>query len=168
MPLVPRTLPPPRNEDRPMALSLDLLRPDDLLALHFELHNLRVAADRQILRGVRRPYSEFIAWRADELIAASSRRRRVRPLQQLVRDLERKTLPGASPVNRVAARRHLVELRELAERLADETRPCDARALLLLDWFLTGPGSPLYAREREAAFSRSLAEIRHELQAAEQ
>ena len=130
---------------------------------YLELRSLRAAADRQILRGVRKPYSAFIAWRADELIGPGSRRRFLRPLLRLIRDLERATLPGASPVNRVVARQHLESLHELAERLGDESRPVEARALLLLDQFLTSPGSPLYARERATRFERSVTEIRREL-----
>ena len=57
------------------------------------------------------------------------------------------------------ARRHLDELRELESLLH---RDVGARGVLLLDQFLTSPASPLYARERAAAFGRSVDEIRHE------
>ena len=63
-------------------------------------------------------------------------------------------------MNRVLARRHLDALRELYELLDGDV---EARGILLLDQFLTHPGSPLYAREREAAFERTLTQIRHEL-----
>jgi hypothetical protein len=129
-----------------------------------ELRRLRAAADRQLLRGVAKPYSEFIAWRAAELAAARWRRRVERPLRRLIRDLERKTLPGASPVHRVAARRYLPALWEILERLELED-PVGARGVVLLHHFLTSPGSPLYARERESAFARTLREIRRELDA---
>jgi hypothetical protein len=127
---------------------------------HLELRSLRRAADVQILRGIRTPYADFVGWRAHELEEPAARRRVQRPLRRLIRDLDRVTLPGAAPVNRVLARRHLDELRELEELLH---RGVSARGVLLLDQFLTSPGSPLYARERAAAFQRSLAEIRHEL-----
>jgi hypothetical protein len=130
------------------------------------LRALRAAADRQLLRGVAKPYSEFLAWRAGELAEDSWRRRVERPLRRLVRSLERRTLPGASPVNRVAGRRHLEALREILERL-DDPAPVGARGVLLTHDLLTSPGSPLYAREREAAFPRTLREIRRELDAAD-
>jgi hypothetical protein len=131
-----------------------------------ELRRLRFAADRQILRGVAKPYSEFLTWRAAELADERWRRRVERPLQRLVRTLERRSLPGASPVNRVAARRHLDALRGILDRLADPA-PVGARGVLLVHDFLTSPGSPLYAREREAAFPRTLREILRELDAAD-
>jgi hypothetical protein len=127
---------------------------------YLELRALRRAADVQILRGTRTPYADFVGWRARELEEPTARRRVERPLHRLIRDLERTTLPGAAPVNRVAARRHLDELRELHELLGDGVT---ARGVLLLDQFLTNPGSPLYARERVAAFDRTLREIKHEL-----
>jgi hypothetical protein len=130
------------------------------------LRRLRAAADRQLLRGVAKPYSEFISWRAVELAGAHWRRRVERPLRRLVRDLERRTLPGASPVNRVAGRRHLEGLREILDRLEDPA-PVGARGVVLAHDFLTSPGSPLYARERESAFARTLREIRRELDAAD-
>jgi hypothetical protein len=128
---------------------------------YLELRSLRRAADVQILRGTRRPYADLVGWRALELEEPSARRRVERPLHRLIRDLERVTLPGASPVNRVAARAHLHELRELHELLDDDD--VAARGVLLLDQFLTNPGSPLYARERAAAFDRALREIKREL-----
>jgi hypothetical protein len=127
---------------------------------YLELRSLRRAADVQILRGVRTPYADFVGWRAHELEDPRARRRFRQPLRHLIRDLERVTLPGAAPVNRVLGRRHLDQLRELYDLLDGE---CTARGLLLLDQFLTHPGSPLYARERAAAFGRALTEIKHEL-----
>jgi len=135
-----------------------------LAEAELRLRGLRAAADRQILRGVAKPYSEFLTWRAGELAEDRWRRRVERPLRRLVRSLERSTLPGASPVNRVAGRRHLDALREILERL-DDRAPVGARGVLLAHDFLTSPGSPLYAREREAAFPRTLREIRRELDA---
>jgi hypothetical protein len=137
-----------------------------LAQAELELRGLRAAADRQILRGVAKPYSEFLAWRAAEVVDPRRRRRVERPLRRLVRDLERRTLPGASPVNRVAGRRHLEGLHEILDRL-DDPAPVGARGVLLAHDFLTSPGSPLYAREREAAFPRMLREIRRELDAAD-
>jgi hypothetical protein len=57
-------------------------------------------------------------------------------------------LPGASPLNRIAARPHVDLFRRLAERLAACDRPIEPRAVLLVEDFLTAPDSPLYARER--------------------
>ena len=127
---------------------------------YVELRSLRRAADVQILRGLRTPYGDFVGWRARELEEPAARRRARRPLRRLIRDLERVTLPGTQPVNRVLARRHLDALRELYELLDGDV---EARGILLLDQFLTHPGSPLYAPEREAAFERTLTQIRHEL-----
>src|ERR1051325_1707733 len=112
---------------------------------YLELRSLRSAADVQILRGVRIPYADFVGWRPPALEGPPAPR-------HLIRALERVTLPGAAPVNRVVARRYLPQLRELDDLLDGE---CAARGLLLLDQFLTNSGSPLYARERAAGFGRT-------------
>jgi hypothetical protein len=130
---------------------------------YVELRRLRQAADRLILHTSLASRSPFVEWRAGELLRPVWRRRRVvTPLRRLVRSLERSTLPGSAPVNRVVARAHLGELQQLLELVGDG-RPVSARGLLLLDRFLTSPASALYARERAAAFETEVAMIRREL-----
>jgi len=80
-----------------------------------------------------------------------------------VRGLDSGRLPGASPLNRVAARPHAGLLLALAERLDDPGVDVARRALVHIRSLLTDSGGPLYARERGgelgAALERCLAEV---------
>lgn len=78
----------------------------------------------------------------------------------LVRELTHETLPGASPVNRVAARPQISLLLEVAHILDDGTKGICARGVVLLDELLLDPGSPLYDRSRAAELERTLAEAK--------
>jgi len=82
-----------------------------------------------------------------------------------LRDLSPSLLPGASPLNRVAARPHAELLGELAERLAALDRPVTPQAILEVENLLTSPGSALYARERAPELHASLLMSLHALDA---
>jgi hypothetical protein len=125
-----------------------------------ELSRLRRAADRALLLGSR---SELAAWRAAELVSVRSRLRLAHSLRRLVRDLESRSLPGASPVNRPAARPFAPELGALATRLEEPERPVSARGILLLEELLTDCRSPLYARDRAAGLPQALQATRSAL-----
>jgi hypothetical protein len=116
---------------------------------HHELVGLRRVADGELLRG-RRPYFQpaLVAWRSAELTSERHRKGLARAVARTERDLSTATLPGASPLNRIAARPHVDLFRRLAERLAALDRPVNPRGVLLVEQLLRSPDSPLYARER--------------------
>ena len=116
---------------------------------HHELVGLRRLADGELLRG-RRPYFQpaLVAWRSTELTSEHHRKGLARAVARTERDLSTATLPGASPLNRIAARPHVDLFRRLAGRLAELDRPVKPRGVLLVEQLLRSPDSPLYARER--------------------
>jgi hypothetical protein len=118
------------------------------LAYH-ELLGIRRRADLE-LRLETRPYlqSAYARWRASELTSDRHRTALARLVARTERDLSPALLPGASPLNRVAARPHADLFRRLAERLAALDRAVSPQAVLQLEELLTSPESPLYARER--------------------
>lgn len=126
------------------------------LAYH-ELLSLRRAADRE-LRLEPLPYleSSLLAWRSAELTSDHYRTAVARTLAQTERDLSPAKLPGASPLNRVAARPHADLLHRLAERLAAVERPVTPRGVLGVEDLLTLADSPLYERERAHELRASL------------
>jgi hypothetical protein len=80
----------------------------------------------------------------------SARRRRSleRSLRGVLRSLDPKRLPGASPLNRPGLWLYEPELRTLATRVGDLDRPASNHGLQLLQNFLTDAGGPLYDRAR--------------------
>jgi hypothetical protein len=119
------------------------------LLVYHDLVGLRRLADGELRLG-RRPYLRpaLVSWRSAELISDRHRIGLARAVARTERDLSPATLPGASPLNRVAARPHLDLFRRLAERLAALDRPVAPRAVLQVEELLTSADSPLYARER--------------------
>jgi hypothetical protein len=71
-----------------------------------------------------------------------------RSAAHLEREVSPNTLPGASPINRVAARGELPLFQLLAERLADLERPVTTRGMAAVEELLSSDASPLFARER--------------------
>jgi hypothetical protein len=114
-----------------------------------ELRALRGSADRE-LRAGQQSYLQTgpLEWRAAELTSPRRRLVLARAVARTERDLLPKTLPGASPLNRVALRPHIDLLRELAERLRALDRPVSASGVLQVEELLTSSESPFYARER--------------------
>ena len=76
------------------------------------------------------------------------RRSLAKSLQGIVRSLDRKLLPGASPLNRAGLWLYVPEIRTLAARVADLDRPASRRGLQMVRDLLTDGGSPLYDRDR--------------------
>jgi hypothetical protein len=115
----------------------------------FELMGMRRRADLE-LRREPRPYllSSLAQWRAHELTSDGHRLALARTVARTERDLSPALLPGASPLNRVAARPHVDFFRALIERLAALDRPVTPQAVLQVEGLLTSSASPLYARER--------------------
>jgi hypothetical protein len=124
---------------------------------HFELIGIRRSADLE-LRLEPRPLllSSFAQWRARELTSDRHRLSLARAAARTERDLSPALLPGASPLNRVAARPHAELFRQLADRLAALDRPVNPQTILQVEELLTSPESPLYARERARELRASL------------
>lgn len=123
-----------------------------------ELRELRRQADRALLRGISPAHrSSLVAWRADELTGDDHRLGVAGGLDRLLRELDPAKLPGASPLNRVAARAHQDLLLRLRTRLADLAAPVEARGVLMAEWLLGDVTSPLYDRSRADTLPRALA-----------
>jgi hypothetical protein len=126
---------------------------------------LRDRADELIRKGVRvNSGSTLLSWRSAELTSEWKRKPLARSLDHIVRELDGRLLPGAVPLNRVAARPHVDLLRALAERLRATERQVSPRGVALVDELVTdGFGSPLYVRERapelRATLERCLAAL---------
>ena len=90
----------------------------------------------------------MLAERYEEVLATRRRRSLARSLEGIVRSLDPKLLPGASPLNRPGLWLYLPEIRTLAARVGDLDRPASRRGLELVRNLLTDGGSPLYDRER--------------------
>ena len=134
---------------------------------YHELVGIRRRADLE-LRREPRPYlqSKYARWRASELTSGGHRVALARAVARTERDLSPALLPGASPLNRVAARPHLELFRQLAERLMALDQPVSPQAMLQAEDLLTSPESPLYARERAHQMRSSLLASRRALNGA--
>ena len=81
-------------------------------------------------------------------MTARRRRELERSLQGVLRSLDPKRLPGASPLNRRGLWLYEPELRSLARRVGDLDRPVSRHGLSLVQSLLTDAGGPLYDRDR--------------------
>ena len=128
-----------------------------------ELGRIRRTADRLILAdAVGVEGSEIVRWRTAELVSPASRRGLARELEQTLIRLDRSSLPSASPLRRVSARRHEELLERLEERMLDG-RSVTPRGVLLLQRLLREPGSPLYDDGTEGQLARAIATVVAEL-----
>jgi len=82
------------------------------------------------------------------VISARRRRSLARSLDGVIKSLDPKRLPGASPLNRPGLWLYVPELETLARRVGDLDRPASRRGLDLVRQLLTHGGSPLYDRDR--------------------
>ncbi len=89
-----------------------------------------------------------LAWRAAELVVPKRRLELARSLRGLVRDADARYLPNAVPINRPAVRAAANDLRAMADRLAELSRPVSPRGILLVERLLVDGSSPLYDAER--------------------
>ncbi len=121
-----------------------------------ELRQLRSVADRKLVRGVAADSSPLLTWRAAEVTSARHQRLLARSVRGVFREATGRTLPGASPLNRAAARQEIGRIQALVDRLADRERPVSPRGLLLVEALLRDGDSPLYARAREDDLRRNL------------
>jgi hypothetical protein len=124
-----------------------------------DLAAVRRTADRLI---VQEPCSleasELIRWRTEELTCRAARDRLRRELDRLLRDLDPRRLPSASPLRRPAARANEDLLRRIADRIGGSA-PVSARGIVLTRWLLRDAGSPLYAEEAALLVPRALARV---------
>ena len=110
------------------------------------LRAARRAADEELLQSAWA--SPFLAWRVNEVVARKNRIDLARSVRGVVHDADPRYLPGASPLNRVAARAESQELLAIAERLEQVDADVAPRGVLLVERLLVDGYSPLYARER--------------------
>jgi hypothetical protein len=123
-----------------------------------ELRLLRQQADRALLRGIAPAHrSALVAWRAGELTSEKHRLAVAASANRLFRELDPSRLPGASPLNRVAARGQQDLIVRLRARLADLGAPVEARGMLMCEWLLGDATSPLYDRGRADTLPQALA-----------
>jgi hypothetical protein len=97
--------------------------------------------------------------RTNGVVSARQRRSLERSLRGIVRSLDPKFLPGASPLNRPGLRRYVREIQALADRVGDLDRPASRQGLQLVRNLLTDGGSPLYDRDRPHELPETLKRI---------
>jgi hypothetical protein len=100
-------------------------------------------------------------WAVMSRDASSPRRRRslARSLRGVVRSLDAKHLPGASPLNRVGVAPYEGEIQALADRVGDLDRPASRLGLDLVRNLLCDGGSPLYDRDRSHEIPTTVRDI---------
>jgi hypothetical protein len=86
--------------------------------------------------------------RSSAVVSARQRRSLERSLRGIIRSLDPKRLPGASPLNRPGLWHYTPEIKTLADRVGDLKRPASRKGLELVRNLLTDGGSPLYDRDR--------------------
>jgi hypothetical protein len=129
-----------------------------------ELAAVRRTADRLIVHEPRTiDASELIRWRCEELTVQSARDALRREIDRLLADADPRKLPGASPLNRPALRRHEAAMRDIAARIGG-SRPISARGILLVRALLRDAASPLYSDRAELLLPRELARVRGALE----
>ena len=121
-----------------------------------ELAAARRAADAELVSS-RLPSPRF-AWRTNELCSTEHRRLLSESLVTAVHSAEGRYLPGASPLNRAAARSESALLLRLAATLVEDGRPVTPRGVLLVERLLTEGDSPLYDRSRVDGLHEALGE----------
>jgi hypothetical protein len=92
-------------------------------------------------------------------VSARQRRSLERSLRGIIRSLDPKRLPGASPLNRPGLWHYTPEIKTLADRVGDLKRPASRRGLELVRNLLTDGGSPLYDRDRAAELPETIRKI---------
>jgi hypothetical protein len=124
-----------------------------------ELEAIRRTIDRLIVLEPHSSATSALArWRSLELTTPAYRKSLAREVERVLSMLDRRSLPGASPLRRPAARRSEGPLRLLSTRLSDD-RPVAARGVLLARRFLRDPRSPLFSDESEHLLPRELKRV---------
>ena len=141
---------------------MEVLAPIRRIQARRELAHARRAADEQLLATQLPP--PRLAWRTNELVDDDHRRELAASLVEVVHGSGTRYLPGASPLNRAAARGETDRLLRLAARLAETGRPVRPRGVLLVEQLLGDGRSPLYSRERARLLRTALDEALTELE----
>jgi hypothetical protein len=124
--------------------------------LHWRADRARRHAADELLRSGFEPHGHrALRARAAELRSDRNRHALARSLHAVVHELEGGTLPGASPLNRVAARPQVELFRQLESRLLD-AKPVAAQGVALVENLLTDGSGPLYDRERAGELRTAL------------
>jgi len=122
----------------------------------------RWAADTELAHTRNAPLR--LAWRVEELVSTKSRLDLAHSLRSLVRNASTRTLPSASPLNRLAVRAEWDTFAELADRLMNLERPVAAQGVVLLQRLLLDSGGPLYDVDREDDLPSYLDDVRAALE----
>jgi len=133
---------------------MEILAPVRRLRAHRELVDARRRADAEIV-STNIP-SPRLSWRTTELCTMAHRRTLAESLVGIARASEARYLPGASPLDRVAAHDQLALILRLGAVLADPDRPVSPRGVILVERLLTEPKSPLH-RHAETDLHAALA-----------
>jgi hypothetical protein len=121
---------------------MEVLAPVRRLRARRELAGARRIADAELI-ATALP-SPRLAWRTNELCSDEHRQAMAESIAQVVNASEARYLPGASPVNRVAAREQHELLLQIAAVLDDVQRRVSPRGVLLVERVLSESKSPLY------------------------
>jgi hypothetical protein len=92
-------------------------------------------------------------------VTARRRRELEKSLEGVLRSIDPKRRPGASPLNRRGLWLYEPELRSLARRLGDLDRPVSRHGLSLVQNLLTDASGPLYDRDRIDELRRTVRKI---------
>jgi len=93
------------------------------------------------------------------VVSARRRRSLAQSLDGVVKSLDPKRLPGASPLNRRGLWLYVPELQTLANRVRDLDRPASRHGLQLVRNLLADGGSPLYDRDRACEIPETVERI---------
>lgn len=93
------------------------------------------------------------------MLSARRRKSLARSLEGVIRSLDPKRLPGASPLNRPGLWLYMPELQTLAHRVGDLDRPASRRGLQQVQTLLTDAGGPLYDRDRAGEIPTTIRSI---------
>ena len=125
---------------------MDVIAPVRRLRERRALAAARRAADDELI-STRLP-SPRLAWRTQELLDDDRRRELAQSIVDSLHQSDARLLPGASPLNRAAARSESDLLLRIADTVADCRRHVQPRGLVLVDRLLFDSASPLYSPER--------------------
>ena len=135
---------------------MEVLAPVRRLRARRELTAARRVADAELI-ATALP-SPRLAWRTNELTSSEHRRALAESIVHLVHASEARYLPGASPVDRVAAREQHALLLRVAAVLEDLQRRVPPRGVLLVERLLSGSRSPLYLQRQPRDLRAALTE----------
>ena len=133
---------------------------------HVRIEATRDRADRWIASRIGRPPSDaLLLARIEELTSPRLRAHLARSFRRIAADAVEPGGRALTPAqnNRRVLREHVAELRQLADRLADQAQPVTPRGVALVHGLVTAGGGPLYnprkADELPARLAAALAAL---------